>query len=63
MHGTFILLLMQLLATGHEAGKPDCLNRYSHRYGMSKVLRTKVKRPFANLQATYKDVASQARLA
>lgn len=63
MHSTFILLLMQLLATGHQAGKPYCLNRYSHHYGISKVLRREVKQPFANCQATYTDVASQARLA
>lgn len=32
MHCTFITLLMQLLATGHQAGSPCSLNQYNVDY-------------------------------
>lgn len=32
MHCTFITLLMQLVATGHQAGSPSCLNQHNVDY-------------------------------
>lgn len=56
MHCTFITLLMQLLATGHQAGSPCCLNQhnfdydYEHDQSLEEKSQRSISQPPSNLR-------------
>lgn len=56
MHCTFITVLMQLLATGHQAGSPCCLNQdnldydYEHDQSLEEKSQRSVSQPPSNLR-------------